>query len=327
MFPRSGHQGRPGALAYTARMPLNEALRSRLQSLIAADEVVLFMKGNRARPQCGFSASVVQVLDELVPSYQTVDVLADPEVRDGIKELSAWPTIPQLYVRGEFVGGADIVREMHGSGELEGLLGVARKEIVPPRITVTPRAAAVFREATADAGPDDVIRLSISPRFEHDLGVEAARPGDVRVEVEGLCFVLDRMSAGRAEGLSFDYVEQGGQAGFKIENPNAPPQVQQIGPGELHSLLAAGLVHLYDVRSPQEREIARIAGSTLLDPAVRDQILGLPRDTQLVFHCHHGGRSQQAAEYFLDQGFTRVANLRGGIEAWSREVDPEVPRY
>lgn len=312
-------------------MPLTEDLRTRLQALIAADEVVLFMKGTRARPQCGFSASVVQVLDELVPSYRTVDVLSDPEIRDGIKELSAWPTIPQLYVRGEFVGGADIVREMHGSGELEGLLGVTRKEITPPRITVSARAAEVFREATADAGPDDAIRLTISSRFEHDLGVESARPGDVQVEVAGLRFVLDRMSAGRADGLSFDYVEQGGQAGFKIENPNAPPTVQQIGPTELAARMAAqmavGELHLYDVRSPQEREIARIAGSTLLDPAVRDQILGLPRDTPLVFHCHHGGRSQQAAEYFLDQGFTRVANLRGGIEAWSVEVDPQVPRY
>ena len=318
-------------LTYTARMPLTEDLRTRLQALIAADEVVLFMKGTRARPQCGFSASVVQVLDELVPSYRTVDVLSDPEIRDGIKELSAWPTIPQLYVRGEFVGGADIVREMHGSGELEGLLGVTRKEITPPRITVSARAAEVFREATADAGPDDAIRLTISSRFEHDLGVESARPGDVQVEVAGLRFVLDRMSAGRADGLSFDYVEQGGQAGFKIENPNAPPTVQQIGPTELAARMAAqmavGELHLYDVRSPQEREIARIAGSTLLDPAVRDQILGLPRDTPLVFHCHHGGRSQQAAEYFLDQGFTRVANLRGGIEAWSVEVDPQVPRY
>ncbi len=327
MFARGGAGRRTRTLAYTAWMSLTEEMRTRLQGLIAADEVVLFMKGTRARPQCGFSASVVQVLDELVPSYRTVDVLADPEVRDGIKELSAWPTIPQLYVRGEFVGGADIVREMHGSGELEGLLGVTRKPVTPPRITVTPRAAAVFREATADAGPDDAIRLSISPRFEHDLGVEAARPGDVVVEVEGLRFVLDRLSAGRAEGLRFDYVEQGGQAGFKIENPNAPPQVEQMAPGDLHSLLAAGPVHLYDVRSAEEREIARIAGSTLLDAAVRDQILGLPRDTPLVFHCHHGGRSQQAAEYFLDQGFTRVANLRGGIEAWSREVDPEVPRY
>ena len=81
------------------------------------------------------------------------------------------------------------------------------------------------------------------------------------------------------------------------------------------------------MRTPQEREIARIEGSTLLDMPARDRILALERDTPLVFHCHHGVRSQQAAEYFLAQGFTRVANLRGGIDAWSVEVDPTVPRY
>ena len=306
---------------------LSEELRRRLQEMVAADEVVLFMKGTRARPQCGFSAAVVETLDGLLPKYSTVDVLSDPDIRDGIKELSSWPTIPQLYVRGEFVGGADIVREMHGSGELETLLGVTAKEVAPPQISVSARAVAVFREATADAGPDDVIRLTISPRFEHDLGVEPPRPGDVVVEIEGLRFALDRMSAARAGGLVFDYVEQGGQAGFKIENPNAPPSVTQIDAAELQARLAAGPVHLYDVRTPQEREIARIAGSTLLDMPARDQILALERDTPLVFHCHHGVRSQQAAEYFLAQGFTRVANLRGGIDAWSTEVDPEVPRY
>ncbi|HEY0132669.1 MAG TPA: Grx4 family monothiol glutaredoxin [Nannocystis sp.] len=309
-------------------MPISEELRSRLQAMITADEVVLFMKGNRARPQCGFSAAVVATLDSLVPNYRTVDVLSDPEVREGIKELSSWPTIPQLYVRGEFVGGADIVREMQASGELEGLLGADNKgPVTPPRITVSKRAAEVFREATADAGPDDAIRLTITPRFEHDLGVEPPRPGDVTVEAEGIRFLLDRMSAARAEGLSFDFVEQNGQAGFKIENPNAPPSVQQMEPAELKARMAAGPVRLYDVRSPQEREIARIEGATLLDEATRDEILALERDTPLVFHCHHGGRSQQAAQYFLDQGFTRVANLRGGIEAWSREVDPGVPRY
>lgn len=295
--------------------------------MIATEPVVLFMKGNRARPQCGFSAAVVATLDGLVPNYRTVDVLADPEVRDGIKDLSSWPTIPQLYVRGEFVGGADIVREMQASGELEALLGATAGPVTPPRITVTKRAAEVFREATADAGPDDAVRVTISPRFEHDLGVEPPRPGDVTVEVGGIRFVLDRMSAARAEGLGFDFVEQNGQAGFKIENPNAPPTVQQIEPAELAARMAAGPVRLLDVRSPQEREIARIEGATLLDEATRDEILALGRDTPLVFHCHHGGRSQQAAQFFLDQGFTRVANLRGGIEAWSREVDAAVPRY
>jgi len=309
-------------------MPLSEEMRVRLQALITADEVVLFMKGNRARPQCGFSAAVVEVLDGLVPAYKTVDVLSDPEIRDGIKELSSWPTIPQLYVRGEFVGGSDIVREMHGAGELEGLLGVTAKPVTPPHITVSERAAAAFREAAGEAGPGEAIRIIISPRFEHELAIEAPRTGDVEIEVAaGLRFVLDRMSAARAEGLRFDYIEQGGQAGFKIENPNAPASVQQIGPGELQVRLVAGPVHLFDVRSPQEREIARIEGATLLDGDAREQILALSRDTPLVFHCHHGGRSQQAAEYFLQEGFTKVANLRGGIDAWSVEVDQAVPRY
>ena len=309
-------------------MPLTEEMRSRLQGLIAADEVVLFMKGNRARPQCGFSAAVVEVLDGLVPSYKTVDVLSDPDIRDGIKELSSWPTIPQLYVRGEFIGGSDIVREMQGSGELATLLGVTVKPVAPPTITVSERAVEAFREAAAEAGPGEAIRLIISPRFEHELAIEAPRNGDVEVEIAaGLRFVLDRMSAARAEGLRFDYLEQGGQSGFKIENPNAPPQVQQIGPTELQARMAAGPVQLFDVRSPQEREIAKIEGAKLLDVNAREQILALERDTPLVFHCHHGGRSQQAAEYFLGEGFTKVANLRGGIDAWSVEVDPGVPRY
>ena len=81
--------------------------------------MLLFMKGNRQRPQCGFSAQVVQILDTLLPEYRTVDVLADPEIRDGIKEYSSWPTIPQLYVAGEFQGGCDIITEMYQSGELQ----------------------------------------------------------------------------------------------------------------------------------------------------------------------------------------------------------------
>ncbi len=100
-------------------MSLSETTRSKLTSLIESDRVVLFMKGNRAAPQCGFSARVVQILDSLVPNYTTVDVLRAPDVREGIKELSAWPTIPQLYVDGEFLGGCDIVTELYTTGELK----------------------------------------------------------------------------------------------------------------------------------------------------------------------------------------------------------------
>jgi monothiol glutaredoxin len=104
-------------------MSLDDRLRQRLQGIIESDDVVLFMKGERRFPQCGFSAQVVRILDSLLPEYTTVDVLADPDLRQGIKELSAWPTIPQLYVRGEFVGGCDIVTELYQSGELKQTLG------------------------------------------------------------------------------------------------------------------------------------------------------------------------------------------------------------
>ena len=84
------------------------------------------MKGNRRMPQCGFSAQVVQILDKLVPSYETVDVLRSPELRDEIKEFSQWQTIPQLYIDGQFIGGCDIVREMNASGELQKRIGAKR---------------------------------------------------------------------------------------------------------------------------------------------------------------------------------------------------------
>jgi monothiol glutaredoxin len=100
-------------------MSLSAGTRTKLDSLIASDRVVLFMKGDRAMPQCGFSARVVQILDSLLPKYTTVDVLRAPDVRDGIKEYSSWPTIPQLYVDGEFLGGCDIVTELFQTGELK----------------------------------------------------------------------------------------------------------------------------------------------------------------------------------------------------------------
>lgn len=94
----------------------------RIKQDIADNEIVLFMKGTPVFPQCGFSAVVVQVLSHLGVKFKGIDVLSDPSIRQGIKEFSDWPTIPQLYVKGEFVGGCDIVREMYQSGELQQLL-------------------------------------------------------------------------------------------------------------------------------------------------------------------------------------------------------------
>jgi monothiol glutaredoxin len=106
------------------------AVHDRIKQDIADNSVVLFMKGTPVFPQCGFSAAVVQILTHLGVKFKGIDVLADPEIRQGIKEFSSWPTIPQLYVKGEFVGGCDIVREMFEAGELGDFLkekGVATR--------------------------------------------------------------------------------------------------------------------------------------------------------------------------------------------------------
>lgn len=101
---------------------MTDSTAKRIKGIIASDDVVLFMKGVPTAPQCGFSAAVVQVLSQLGVPFKSVDVLSDLEIREGIKAFSNWPTIPQLYVKGEFVGGCDIIREMFQAGELTALL-------------------------------------------------------------------------------------------------------------------------------------------------------------------------------------------------------------
>jgi monothiol glutaredoxin len=105
---------------------LDTALRTRLESLIKSHKVMLFMKGTKQFPACGFSNAVVQILGKEGVSFETFNILADAEVRQGLKEFSSWPTFPQLYVDGKFVGGCDIVTELHQSGELSRELAVAK---------------------------------------------------------------------------------------------------------------------------------------------------------------------------------------------------------
>ena len=101
---------------------MTDAVHQRIAEIVGANDVVLFMKGTPLFPQCGFSSRAIAILEHLGVAYETVDVLQDQAVRQGIKAFSDWPTIPQLYVKGEFVGGCDIIREMYENGELEDLL-------------------------------------------------------------------------------------------------------------------------------------------------------------------------------------------------------------
>ncbi len=312
---------------------MDDSTRQQIEGAISSNPVVLFMKGTPRAPRCGFSATVAGILDELVGEYKTVDVLADGKIRDGIKEFSDWPTIPQLYVKGEFVGGSDIVREMYESGELHETLGVRAEPIAPPQVTVSATAAEALGEALAEAASQEPgivhhIRVEIDEDFQHALSIGPKQPRDLEVTVGNIGLVFDRASARRAQGLGIDYVQGAEGPAFKLENPNEPPRVKSIDVRALKQKMdETSSLELLDVRSQQERDQARIEGSKLLDRAAQQYVLGLDKSTPLYFHCHHGQRSQQAAAFFLSHGFREVYNVTGGIDAWSLEVDTKVPRY
>ncbi len=104
---------------------MDSQTKSRIEALIQSSPIFVFMKGSKLMPQCGFSNNVVQILNSLGMSFETFDVLSDMEIRQGIKDFSQWPTIPQVYVKGEFIGGSDILIEMYNSGELKEKLEIA----------------------------------------------------------------------------------------------------------------------------------------------------------------------------------------------------------
>lgn len=108
---------------------MSTAVADRIRDEVSQNDVVLFMKGSADFPQCGFSAAVAMVLHNLGVAYKDIDVLQDPDLRQGVKEFAQWPTIPQLYVKGEFVGGCDIVREMYETGELSQILSAKGVEV------------------------------------------------------------------------------------------------------------------------------------------------------------------------------------------------------
>jgi monothiol glutaredoxin len=308
-------------------MTLSDALRAHLQTIVDQHPVVLFMKGTRHSPQCGFSATVVGILDAMLPEYHTVDVLSDPAVRDGLKLFSDWPTFPQLYARGRFIGGSDIIKELHARGELAPALGVTASVKVPT-VHASDAARRVFGEAAKDA-PGMVLRLEVSAGFRYDLFFGDPAPIDVKVDLgDGLVLHLDPGSAHRADGVRIDYAVGSQGGGFTLDNPNEPAKVRQLSPRMLKTMMDDGKRFLLvDVRTDDEYETAHIEGARLLDAAYEHELLAMDRATALVFTCHHGVRSLHAAEHFVHKGFSQVYNLQGGIDAWSVTVDPSVPRY
>ncbi len=202
---------------------LDPTTRERIASLVAQNDVMLFMKGNRRAPQCGFSATVVQILDTLMPEYATADVLSDPALREGIKVYSSWPTIPQLYLKGEFVGGCDIIQELFGSGELHEMLGIQLDLDAEPQITISDEASQALQQAVAGAAGDGrELHLAIDALYQASLAMAPRGPRDIEIDANGVKLLVDPVSAQRADGVVIDAVETARGVGFRIENPNDP---------------------------------------------------------------------------------------------------------
>lgn len=307
-------------------MSLDPALHARIHGLVTSRRVVLFMKGTRQQPRCGFSATAIGALDAVVDDYLTVDVLADEDVRQGIKTYGNWPTIPQLYIDGDLVGGSDIIQQMLNTGELHRALGLEPPTRIAPRVTITEAAAKAIRDAMPEGG-DEVLHLAIDGAFRPQFLLKPADGHEVVAESNGLRVHFDLASARRADGIEIDWVDGVRGQGLTIRNPNAPPTVEAIDVAELKRRLDAGTVTVVDVRPAHDRNLAPFAGAIALEGGGQERLLAMPKDTALAFLCHFGNSSRSAAEHFRGLGFGRVANVEGGIDAWAREIDPGVPRY
>lgn len=202
-------------------MSQNDVVHERIQSIVGSDRVVLFMKGTRERPQCGFSATTVGILDSLLPDYTTVNVLEDQDVREGVKRYSDWPTIPQLYIDKQFMGGCDVVKQIFNTGALHEALGLEPPDRTPPEIRLGDSAAEMIRNALAQQ-PGMGVHLTIDASWQHAFTLGPIEGHEVKTESNGVEIHMDVATAQRAKGLSVELTETMQGTGFEVSNPNAP---------------------------------------------------------------------------------------------------------
>jgi monothiol glutaredoxin len=307
-------------------MTLNDSTREKIETLIQQSRVVLFMKGTPKAPMCGFSSKTIGLLDSILDDYTTVNVLEDQEIREGIKVFGNWPTIPQLYIDGELMGGCDIITAMFNSSELHDMLGVEAPDRTPPEVTITDAAAVKILEAMA--GHEGIgLHFAVDATWQSQFNVAPAEGHEIKVEVNGITMLFDLASAQRANGAVIDWVETVQGEGLTINLPQAPKPVNQMSVSELKDHLDHNSVILIDVRGSEERALASLDAARAMDGDTMQEIEAMPKDTALAFICHVGNRSQVAAEHFRKEGFGNVSNVAGGMDAWSKEIDPSIPQY
>jgi len=305
---------------------LSPSTHARIAKLLAENAVVLFMKGGKDQPRCGFSSKATDVLNELSPNFVGIDVLLDEEIRQGIKLYSEWPTIPQLYIKGELIGGSDIITQLFNTGELHELLGAPAPDRSSPHITISEAAANAIRSGMADE-PGVVLHLRIDRRWQAHFQLAPAEGHEIKAHAAGIDILMDVATAQAAQGMHVDWAESLQGAGLSIKLPRAPKPVQSITVSELAPALRTGTV-LIDVRPEHDRLRAPMPlPHRVMDNTTLRSLEALDKSTPMAFLCHFGNSSRQAADHFRGLGFTELFNLEGGIDAYAREIDASVVRY
>ncbi|MCF6318052.1 MAG: Grx4 family monothiol glutaredoxin [Proteobacteria bacterium] len=300
---------------------MKEQTKQTIENLVNSNTCILFMKGNPTHPQCGFSSNTVGILKELLgDNFSYCNVLEDNEIREGIKEYGNWPTIPQLYINKELVGGNDIVTEMFNMGELHTLLNLPQPAREPANISISEKAAENIKKGLEDIG-SSVLLLSIDNQYNTRFSIEEPKGYEIVSEVGEIKIYMDVGTAKRAKGIEIDWVEDLQGAGLVIKNPNEPKAVNQLSCGELRKGMQEGkFQHVLDVRSEVQFAEQAIEGSKRLDKENMKALEKLDKKTPLVFVCAVGNTSQGACDFYRKKGYTSVNNLVGGIDAWFNVV-------
>ncbi|MCF6288084.1 MAG: Grx4 family monothiol glutaredoxin [Proteobacteria bacterium] len=296
---------------------MNEQTKQEIEKLVNNNTCVLFMKGNPTHPQCGFSSNTVGILKEVLgDDFVYCNVLENNDIREGIKEYGNWPTIPQIYINKELIGGNDIVTEMYNTGELHTMLGQQPPDRTPAHITISDNAADNIKKGMQDIGTN-VLMLTIDGQFNTRFSIEQPKGYEIVSETAGIKVYMDIGTAKKADGMEVDWVEDLQGAGLVIKNPNEPQAVKQISIQELREGIKTGQYqHIIDVRTEEQFLAQSIPASKRLDKKNMQNIEAMAKDTPLVFVCAVGSTSKSACEFYRKKGFTNVNNLVGGVASW-----------
>lgn len=297
---------------------MEKTTHKRIEEMLNDHQVFLFMKGTPQTPMCGFSSNTVQILKNLLnDGFGWFNVLEDQEIREGIKQYGEWPTIPQLYVSKELVGGNDIVNEMFNTGELHQLLGLSQPDRTPPQINITDEAAEHIREGMKNTDGQELF-LTIDDSYSPRFSLELPKGYEVISVVSGIKIHMDIATAKRAQNIEIEWVDELQGSGLRIKNPNEPSPVKSIDVSELKNWLNSDRQQpvIYDVRSEELVAEGTVSNAKRLDKNNLQEIERMEKDTPLVFVCQIGQSSQATAEFFRKKGFTNIYNLSGGYSAW-----------